>query len=297
MKKIAVIPILLAILAITGTEAMQMNKRYRGNQPTEQLCDAAAACDLKALRTHLAAGGNPAVNSLLRRQTALHLILEQSADATEGLRILLGATRNPDPVDRDGQTPLHYAAARSSLEATHLLLQAGANPNTYSQRWGHTPLELVSRRERRLGLSFTTYGDSGEDGYIAQRLIAAGANPNVAFDEYPLAHAVFFRKRAVTRALLDGGASIEIKHSDGTPLLHLAVRQLDEATTRLLLERGADIATIDQHHKTALQSSPAVQSSGLFSDSKNSFLVTRTLLELGAPMQEYRPFRCSCSSR
>jgi len=281
----------ICLLIAPVAVAMQKHKRHRGNMPTEQLCNAAVECDLDALRTHLAAGGNPTASILPSRQSALHLILENSWEAEtaiiEGLRLLLKFARTPDPKDENDQTPLHYAAARGSLKATRILLQAGANPNTCClTREATTPLQIVSRRERRLGRSFMTYSDTGQDDQIAQYLIAAGAKPNAKVDEYPLANAIFFRKAGVARALLNGGANMHIKHSDGTPLLHLAAKQFDEATTHLLLEKDVDTTTLDDRHQTALQASPAIQSSAYLSDFALSFRITRALLESGAKIEE-----------
>lgn len=45
----------------------------------------------------------------------------------DALRKLLEAGFNVNAVDKDGRTPLHYAAARTSLKAAEILLTAGAD--------------------------------------------------------------------------------------------------------------------------------------------------------------------------
>lgn len=65
--------------------------------------------------------------------------------------------------DKDGSTPLHWAAWRGQTEVARLLLKAGAEVNAQNQNahWGTTPLHAAAH---------------GNQAAVAQLLIAHGAD-------------------------------------------------------------------------------------------------------------------------
>lgn len=65
--------------------------------------------------------------------------------------------------DKDGSTPLHWAAWRGQIDVTRLLLKAGAEVNAQSQNthWGTTPLHAAAH---------------GNQAAVAQLLLEHGAN-------------------------------------------------------------------------------------------------------------------------
>jgi ankyrin repeat protein len=52
---------------------------------------------------------------------------------------LVAAGADPNAVDENGETPLHFACDRGQLEAVRALLLAGADPNAREEQ-GQTPL-------------------------------------------------------------------------------------------------------------------------------------------------------------
>ncbi|MCU1089358.1 ankyrin repeat domain-containing protein [Stenotrophomonas maltophilia] len=67
-------------------------------------------------------------------------------DDVAALNAALAAAIFPDPRDRHGQTPLHFAAHLGNVEAVSALLLAGASPNA-RDRHAQTPLHLAARSD------------------------------------------------------------------------------------------------------------------------------------------------------
>jgi len=66
--------------------------------------------------------------------------------------------------DKEGSTPLHWAAWRGQVEAARLLLEAGAEVNARNQNthWGTTPLHAAAH---------------GNQAAVVQVLLARGGDP------------------------------------------------------------------------------------------------------------------------
>ena len=94
-----------------------------------------------------------------------------SADAAT-VRSLIQAGAKPDEVDAEGNTALHYAAARGKVEAVKALLEHKANPNI-ADAAGDTPLLFLIKNNVRLNP-----GGIGLPETI-KALIKGGANPKL----------------------------------------------------------------------------------------------------------------------
>jgi ankyrin repeat protein len=75
--------------------------------------------------------------SIARLQGRYDSMLHDCEDL-ELFQALLEAGADPAISDRDGQTPLHIACARGSIERVRLLMKAGANPTVVDSQ-GHSP--------------------------------------------------------------------------------------------------------------------------------------------------------------
>jgi ankyrin repeat protein len=149
------------------------------------------------------------------------------------MRVLLDAGADVHARNRHGQTPLWQASWQSWHEdaaVARLLLQHGATPQEFAHS-GWAPIHMAA------GADFQAF---------VQLMLEHGADPNMAHATTPSwgpLHAA--AKRGALRVialLLDRGADIDLHGSETgkTPLL-VAMSNRQDAATKLLLERGADV--------------------------------------------------------
>jgi ankyrin repeat protein len=135
-------------------------------------------------------------------------------------RMLLNMGANPNEVGPDGTTPLHQAALHSDPAMVALLLSKGASVD-------------VRSKDGALPIHDAALGKSAE---VVRFLAAKGASiASVTQDEMaqtPLHMAASFGRLEVIKALLDLGASIDVKDAKGrTPLdVAIANSQTEAAT-------------------------------------------------------------------
>jgi ankyrin repeat protein len=140
--------------------------------------------------------------------------------------------------DRDGLTPLSWAASLGHEAVARLLLAKGAELGS-KDTIGRTPLSLAAR--------------NGHEA-VVKLLLEQGAELESKDNSggTPLSLAARNGHEDVVKLLLDQGADLESKdNSSGTPLL-LAARNGHEAVVKLLLERGAELESKDNSGGTSL---------------------------------------------
>lgn len=145
-----------------------------------------------------------------------------------------------------GLTPLHIAAWHGHSEVVELLLERGADLEAIDKT-GMTALHWAA-----------AYGALE----TVKTLVAKGANVN-AKNKYggnPLGAVTMGRGecKEVALFLLDKGADISLRHSDGSTVLHKAVLNGEPDVLRILIENGADPAVKDKDGKTALDRARAI---------------------------------------
>lgn len=109
----------------------------------------------------------------------------------------------------------------------------------------------------RSGAPITPLISAARDGDTAGivRLLQAGANPNEGGGVNnwpPLLHAIHKKQLASLRALIAGGADINVASPVGETPLMMAAGYGDTAAVRLLLAAGSDPRKEDNDEKTAL---------------------------------------------
>jgi len=157
---------------------------------------------------------------------------------TEVIRCLLKAGAEvdaQDSEDRGGETALMFAADRGSFEAVEILLDAGADVNLKSVR-------------AATALSRAAMGSTRVHARIVRRLIEAGADVDRGASLTPLMLACGSATAESVEALIRGGAEVNIRTNEGTPLTEAVVAGNADAVT-VLLNAGADPSlTIPNEH-------------------------------------------------
>jgi ankyrin repeat protein len=181
--------------------------------------------------------------------TAVQALIKQGADV--------------NALERDGATPLHWAAHMDEPGLVDALLNAGAKPNA-ANTYGATPLLLAAEN-----------GNAA----IIERLLKAGADPNLAMPsgETPLMTAARTGKVPALAALIAGGADLNAKESlKGQTALLWALSGPHVEAARLLIEKGADIHLASNSGFTPL----------MMATRHNSLDAVKLLLDRGATVDE-----------
>jgi ankyrin repeat protein/N-acetylneuraminic acid mutarotase len=179
--------------------------------------------------------------------TPLHLAAESENLAIASALMSHGADANAKNPDKglQGWTPLHCAVNFNQKEMVALLLKNKADPNArietsyYEGGGGYTPLLMATIR---------VFPD------IVDLLLASNADPNLGNDTRAPILNVMNNENPVARqqmlkSLLQHGAALEARDSDGhTPLL-LAAWRADKDAMALLLANKADV---NAQNKTGL---------------------------------------------
>lgn len=133
-----------------------------------------------------------------------------------------------------GWTPLHVAAFAGNLEATKVLLDAGADVHARAKsRFKNTPLQVALL--------------TGEYG-TAKLLLDRGADPLVrqAKGFTPMHEAAFLGRIDLIELLLAHGAELDSCSDDGRTALSEAVRGKHEETAELLRKKGAKMGKVGE---------------------------------------------------
>jgi len=166
-------------------------------------------------------------------------------------------------LDRDGYTPLAYAAQNGCMEIVQLLVENGAAVDRAEELLSGWPSPQHKGEEHFGGWTPLLHAAEERRAAIVQYLLMHGAEVNIkaGLGQTPLMEAIdgaLFQhgsegdRNETLRVLLKHGADINLQGERGwTPLMR-AVFQGDASLVQWLIEKGADRSIADHDGKTAL---------------------------------------------
>ena len=200
--------------------------------------------------------GADANEALPQGETALMTAARSGSVAA--VKLLLGRGANVNARERwRGQTALMWAAAEGHAEVVRLLVTAGADLHARSSgAMGATRpqvSEVITAAARGAAPQARPPAESGAPpASAAAPAPAAAARPAATVLNFtPLLFAVRAGQLETVRALLDAGANVNDKVSDGTSALVLAIINAHYELAAFLAQRGAD-TNADEQGWTAL---------------------------------------------
>jgi uncharacterized protein len=205
-------------------ELNALNFQFNG----DDFVRSAAEGDQKALGLFFAAGFD--VNT---PNTAGYTGLMAAAERgrVDIVKLLLDHKADPNAAGRDAATALMLAAENNQPEIVKLLLDRGADPNRQDHN-GWTAL-----------LKAAYQGN-------AKCIEILASHTKLELDRALLVATLMERKDAV-KVLLDNGAEVDFRASDGRTPLILAAGKGNKEIVELLLKAGADASLTDQSGQTA----------------------------------------------
>lgn len=214
------------------------------------------AADARAIGILVAAGAD--VNAPWKREgvdmargtTALHTAARDNRP--ELIEALLKAGGDPNVRDRDGFTPLHYAASRSEIVARQLLA-AGAGDQIRTAS-GLTARELLEQHQpglaNELGLGSARLADQLLKGGAQPNAIGTGPKVRPVQQTTPLHLAAMYDNPEMASLLLEYGANPNALDGKGLAPVHYATGQ-SRALLEALVKGGADLQLKTSEGKTA----------------------------------------------
>ena len=196
-----------------------------------------------------------------------HLMYAAKSNAVAFSKWLLKRGALLELKDTDGHTALFWAAGWGNLEATRILIDAGANltarPHLIytASSWGHTKIVRILIEEGadvniELSDGSTPLFVASEEGHVdvIRVLLANGADFRSMNDGFsPLAIATQNNHFKVVHALLALGANVTSATNTGATSFHIACKEGHTDIAIALLNAGADTRLLNNAGKTALE--------------------------------------------
>jgi ankyrin repeat protein len=177
------------------------------------------------------------------------VINEQPDEHTkEIVKLLIAKGADINARDKDGITPLFWAARNHQYEVAKLLIAKGADVNTRNN-FGNTPLTwAMGHQEEEEETSLTAKL------LTAELLLAEGANVNARDNNgvTSLHEAASYHRREVAEFLISKGADINAKDNNSITTLHRAASNNNHEVAELLITKGADINARNKNRNTPL---------------------------------------------
>ncbi|XP_048575718.1 transient receptor potential cation channel subfamily A member 1 [Nematostella vectensis] len=203
--------------------------------PSPLLC-AVKRCHYQAV-THILQRGSPIELRDTSDRTALHIAVYSADAKTVSILLENGGKGLLNTKERDGKSPLHYAAAKGDIRIIRQLLEAGSQVDQKDD-------------EERIPLHYAA--ENGNLCVVNALLDKQSSTIDDRDSRLSLTYAAAGGHVAVVKYLLDKGAEIDTRDYDRTtPLLYVAkVGCL--RTAKVLLDQGAKINATDKNRFSAL---------------------------------------------
>ena len=211
------------------------------------------------LEAYIENGGDKHAVDAVTGRTALHFAAALVVDGVATLDNLLNHGLDLNARDKNGDTPLHRAAARGTPEIVQRLVDRGANLSAVNNR-GQTPflvsLAVNSEEKSKIllkhGSNVQVADNNGTTALhfavlqpsLVKMIIKEGIDVNAANVDgcTPLHRAAFFTfSSRVVRLLLKAGANVHCRDKNGNTPLHIAISRAKDEIASLLIENGSDV--------------------------------------------------------
>ncbi|CAI8009469.1 Putative ankyrin repeat protein MM_0045, partial [Geodia barretti] len=184
--------------------------------------------------------------------------------AVKCIPLLVKAGANTNLQNKEGDTALMKAAWMGRTEDVSMLVKAGAALDLQNKK-GDSALILATTRQHIR---------------TVKELVRAGADINLQNEEELTALMISSISGVtdITKTLLSGGnISIDIQTKNGWSALFFAADEGDVATTKLLLDAGADPLLRDNSGLTAVDVASAGENDDVYGLLRNHIMTTKTL--------------------
>ena len=282
---------------VTGrTRVVELFNQYdaklgQGNSDSrgDDLCEAAAAGDIKTVKAQLIEGADP--NARDRELGVTPLSWATLFNQVEVGEFLIQKGADVNARNRDGGTPLHGAAFLGLADIAALLIEKGADVNARNAK-GETPMDVsgvdwgitqliaswleieLDRDKVESGRTAvvemlqqhrsTDTSRSGDDMCSAvirgdiealKGLLAKGVDTDTGDSQFgvsPLSWAALLGKTEIAELLIRNGADVNGRNRDGGTALHGAAFLGHADTAQLLVRKGADVNATNDKGETSL---------------------------------------------
>ena len=247
--------------------------------------------DLTLVERLLAQGADPDISN---EYDATPMTVASEHGDYNVMKALVDAGGDIESPNSEGQTLLMAVARTGNIDTTSLLLSQGANIQA-RENWGEQTALMwaASQNQPAMVKLLIEHGadvnSSGKDHNWPRWITSEPRNkPLEQGGLTALLYAAREGCEGCVKALLDGGADINLTDPDGLTPLIMALQNLHYDTANILIERGADIHRWDWYGRTALYSAielhliPSSRRGDLPSnDNLTALNIARTLLEKG----------------